>query len=140
MEISPLVCHNVDIRYNQLFLIFSIIITHLIKKYSSIISPRRSTFFFTSWYHQLYAFRIVLRFTIFYQNKSTGRMKFGRRHGSDDDHSSDNDHSSDDMCSEHVTHCCKCYDISQIFSSDTRQSTSLTKQSFECVETDISTV
>ncbi|KAF3560865.1 hypothetical protein DY000_02019603 [Brassica cretica] len=60
-------------------------------------------------------------------------MKFGRRHGSDDDHSSD------DMCSEHVTHCCKCYDISQIFSSDTRQSTSLTKQSFECVETDIST-
>ncbi|CAN7141663.1 unnamed protein product [Brassica rapa subsp. narinosa] len=59
-------------------------------------------------------------------------MKFGRRHASDND-------PSHEMCSEQATHCCKCYDISEIFSTETRQTTSLSKQSSECVETDIST-
>ncbi|KAF8115534.1 hypothetical protein N665_0025s0004 [Sinapis alba] len=59
-------------------------------------------------------------------------MKFGRRHASDND-------PSHEMCSEHVSYCCKCYDISEIFSTETRQTTSLSKQSSECVETDIST-
>lgn len=60
-------------------------------------------------------------------------MKFGRRYASDDA-------LSHEMCSEHASNCCKCYDISEIFSTETRQATSLSKQSSECVETDISTV
>ncbi|KAJ4883328.1 myb family transcription factor PHL5-like isoform X2 [Raphanus sativus] len=59
-------------------------------------------------------------------------MKFGRRYASDDA-------LSHEMCSEHASNCCKCYDISEIFSTETRQATSLSKQSSECVETDIST-
>lgn len=63
----------------------------------------------------------------------TDRMKFGRGQTSEND-------SSNESCSKHFIHCCKCYDISELFSTDTKRTTSLSKQSLDSVETQFSEV